>query len=152
MKRITTNDPETRSADVVAENLEYPKMLLPEAFSEGKVDFEVLKLLLGDAVDERNEKYGLNWPTSTKPGRSVLTFENLILERQALTEPMFIEPKQMETVRVNGSVGWIAGLVGQRSGRFHRAAIDSWIEEKTGATGAQTFWNSAKPSNAQGED
>ena len=43
MKRITTNDPETRSADVVAENLEHLKILFPEAFTEGKVDFEVLK-------------------------------------------------------------------------------------------------------------
>ena len=35
--------------------------------------------------------------------------------------------------------------------RFRRAAIDSWIEEKTGAIGAQTFGNGAKPSNADEE-
>ena len=61
MKKITANDPESRSADVVAENLEGLKALFPEAFTEGKVDFEALKQLLGDKVDEREEKYGLNW-------------------------------------------------------------------------------------------
>lgn len=41
---------------------------------------------------------------------SVLTYEDLIRERQVLTEPLFIEPMQMETVRANGSGGWISGL------------------------------------------
>ena len=53
MKKITINDPETRSADVVAENLEYLKRLFPEAFTEGQVDCKVLKQLLGGAGDER---------------------------------------------------------------------------------------------------
>ena len=35
MKKITINNPETRSADVVAENLERLKALFPEAFTEG---------------------------------------------------------------------------------------------------------------------
>lgn len=61
MKKILVNDPETRSADIVAENLEHLKALFPEAFTEGKVDFEVLKQLLDGDVDEREEKYGLNW-------------------------------------------------------------------------------------------
>ena len=61
MKKITANDPETRSADIVAENIEHLKALFPEAFTEGKIDFEVLKQLLGGAVEKREEKYGLNW-------------------------------------------------------------------------------------------
>ena len=61
MKKIILNDPEARSADVAAENLEHLKVLFSEAFTEGKVDFDVLKQLLGGAVDEREEKYGLNW-------------------------------------------------------------------------------------------
>ena len=61
MKKITSNDPETRSADVVAENVEHLKTLFPEAFTEGKVNFEVLKQILGSEVDDSEEKYGLNW-------------------------------------------------------------------------------------------
>lgn len=61
MDKIVTGDPQTRSSDVVAENLERLKALFPEAFTEGKVNFEVLKQLLGDTVDDREEKYGLTW-------------------------------------------------------------------------------------------
>ena len=61
MQQISTNDPETRSADIVAENLQHLRTLFPEAFAEGKVDFEVLKQLLGDEVAEGEDKYGLNW-------------------------------------------------------------------------------------------
>jgi adenine-specific DNA-methyltransferase len=50
-----------QSADIVAENIDQLKALFPEAFTEGKMDFDVLKQLLGGAVDEREEKYGLNW-------------------------------------------------------------------------------------------
>jgi adenine-specific DNA-methyltransferase len=52
---------ETKSADILAENIEQLKVLFPEAFSEGKIDFDVLKQLLGGIVDDREEKYGLNW-------------------------------------------------------------------------------------------
>ena len=61
IKKLDTNDPETKSADIVARNLAAVKLLFPEAFIEGVVDFEALKSLLGAAVDERDEKYGLNW-------------------------------------------------------------------------------------------
>ena len=61
MRKIVANDPETRSSDVVSENVEHLKTLFPEVLTEGKIDFEVLKLLLGAGLDEREEKYGLNW-------------------------------------------------------------------------------------------
>lgn len=61
MKKLTAEDIETKSLDVVAGNIEHLKTLFPEAFKEGKVDFDVLKQVLGGAVDEREEKYGLNW-------------------------------------------------------------------------------------------
>ena len=61
MEKIIAGDPETRSQDVVDGNLERLKALFPEAFTEGRVDFEVLRQILGDAVDDREEKYGLIW-------------------------------------------------------------------------------------------
>lgn len=51
----------TTSADIVKDNIEALKTLFPEAFTEGKIDFEVLKQMLGGDVEEREEKYGLNW-------------------------------------------------------------------------------------------
>lgn len=62
MKRLTPESPELRSADLVAENIERLRELFPEAFAnEGKIDFDVLRQLLGDRVDDGDERYGLNW-------------------------------------------------------------------------------------------
>ena len=61
MQKLTAADPETKSIDLVAENLGRLRDLFPEAFTEEKLDFDVLKQLLGSALDERDEKYGLNW-------------------------------------------------------------------------------------------
>ncbi len=73
MKKITVNDPETRSADVVATSVEHLKALFPEAFTEGKVDFAVLKHLLGGAVAEGEEKYGLTWHGKRRARQLALT-------------------------------------------------------------------------------
>ncbi|MDE0529074.1 MAG: site-specific DNA-methyltransferase [Truepera sp.] len=73
MGKIVANDPETRSEDVVAENIEHLKTLFPEAFTEGKIDFEVLKQLLGGEVEEREEKYGLNWHGKRQARQLALT-------------------------------------------------------------------------------
>ena len=73
MKKIIANDPETCSTDIVAENIEQLKSLFPEAFTEGKINFEVLKQLLGDAVNEREEKYGLNWHGKRQARQLALT-------------------------------------------------------------------------------
>src|ERR1019366_7871576 len=61
MKRLDADSPEVKSADIVEDNVTALKTLFPEAFAEGKIDFEVLKSLLGGVIDERDEKYGLNW-------------------------------------------------------------------------------------------
>jgi len=73
MKKLTVEDPETKSPDIVAENSEQLKALFPEAFTEGKLDFDVLKQLLGGAVDEREEKYGLNWHGKRRARQLALT-------------------------------------------------------------------------------
>ena len=73
MNKITANDLKTYSADIVSENVEHLKTLFPEVFSEGKIDFEVLKQLLGGEVDEREEKYGLNWHGKRQARQLALT-------------------------------------------------------------------------------
>jgi adenine-specific DNA-methyltransferase len=73
MKPLTAQDPETHSPDIVAGNVEQLKALFPEAFTEGKLDFEVLKQLLGGSVEEREEKYGLNWHGKRRARQLALT-------------------------------------------------------------------------------
>lgn len=73
MHKLDVSDPEMRSADIVAQNVEQLKSSFPDAFTEGKVDFEVLKQLLGGAVEEREEKYGLNWHGKRRARQLALT-------------------------------------------------------------------------------
>ena len=73
MKKLIANDPNTRSTDIVAENIEHLKALFPEVFTEGKIDFDVLKQLLGGAVEECEEKYGLNWHGKRRARQLALT-------------------------------------------------------------------------------
>jgi adenine-specific DNA-methyltransferase len=40
--------------------LGFEPSVFPDAVTEGRIDFEVLKSLLGTEVHEREEKYGLN--------------------------------------------------------------------------------------------
>ena len=73
MKKVQPKEGE--SANIVSENLERLKELFPEAFSEGGIDFDVLRQLLGDAkiLDEGKEKYGLNWHGKKKARQIALT-------------------------------------------------------------------------------
>ena len=66
MMKITATDPEARSADVLAENIERLKALFPEIVTESTdgvaINVDVLKGLVGDkTVTDVDEKYGLNW-------------------------------------------------------------------------------------------
>lgn len=70
---VTPQDPEAASADLTAENIQALKTLFPQAFGDGRIDFEVLRQLLGDAVDDGDEKYGLNWSGKRRARRLALT-------------------------------------------------------------------------------
>lgn len=61
MNKITANDPEARSADLIAANIERLKSVFPEVLVDGRINFDVLRQLLGDDLDDGDEKYGLNW-------------------------------------------------------------------------------------------
>jgi adenine-specific DNA-methyltransferase len=88
-----------RSEDIVADKQAELAKLFPEAVTEGgKIDFERLRLVIGQAVDIGKERYGMNWPgkadcfrTIQKPSIGTLrpssdesvncdTTENLIIE------------------------------------------------------------------------
>ncbi len=55
-----------KTMDIVAENVGRLKELFPEAFTEGKVDFEALKEVLGSFVDDRDERYSFTWNDKSK--------------------------------------------------------------------------------------
>ena len=61
-----TDQPEKldlRSQDIAEDKRQEILRLFPEVRTEGgKLDFERLKLVLGEAVDVGKERYGMNWP------------------------------------------------------------------------------------------
>ncbi|WP_372837459.1 site-specific DNA-methyltransferase [Phaeovulum sp.] len=67
------NKKDGESLNIVEENIEALKAVLPDAFSEDGIDFEALRQLLGDEVAEGNEKYGLNWHGKKKARQIALT-------------------------------------------------------------------------------
>ncbi len=78
MKRLDATDPETRSRDVIEENIERLKAMFPELITEGPdgaaVNVDVLKELVGDAtVTDCDEKYGLSWHGKRRARRLALT-------------------------------------------------------------------------------
>ena len=54
---------EATSANITDEQKAKLKSLFPEIVTEGgAIDFDRLKLTLGEAVDAGKERYGMNWP------------------------------------------------------------------------------------------
>lgn len=56
-------DPKTdgSTADIVGQNTEKLKELFPEVFTDGNIDFDALRDILGSYVDDRQERYSFNW-------------------------------------------------------------------------------------------
>ncbi|WP_213797786.1 site-specific DNA-methyltransferase [Klebsiella aerogenes] len=57
---------DSKSMDIVADNVSKLKELFPEVFTEGKVDFDSLKEVLGGYIDGREERYSFTWNGKSK--------------------------------------------------------------------------------------
>lgn len=71
--QVTRDDEAAGSGDMVAGNIARLSALFPEIVTDGKVDFEVLRELLGDAVEDSEERYGLNWKGKRKARAFAMT-------------------------------------------------------------------------------
>ena len=97
-----------KSVDVVEEKREQLKALFPEAFTEGqKIDFERLKLTLGEMVDPGKERYGMNWPGKAdcfkiiqQPSIAALTPVRDESVDFDTTENLFIEGDNLEVLKL----------------------------------------------------
>lgn len=54
------------SLDLQKNNIDKIKELFPEAVEEGKINFDMLRAMLGDEVDESREKYQFTWNGKAK--------------------------------------------------------------------------------------
>lgn len=66
MEKITIDSPESKSINITNKNIEQLKQLFPEVISEGRINFDTLKKLLGDEVDESDERYNFTWNGKNK--------------------------------------------------------------------------------------
>ena len=97
------------SKDLVAERIEQMKALFPEIATEGdgSIDFEKLRLILGDEVDEGDERYAFTWPGKADAIRQSQTVTTATL-RPCLaksvnwdtTQNLYIEGDNLEVLKL----------------------------------------------------
>ena len=83
------------------------KQQLPEVFTEGKIDWEKLKVTLGENINFSNERYVLNWAGKSDAFRVMQepSYQTLIpVEEDSVdfygTENIFIEGENLEVLKV----------------------------------------------------
>ena len=123
-RKMTEHIPEPekldlRSHDIAEEKRQELLRLFPEIRTEGgKIDFERLKHVLGEAVDVGKERYGMNWPgkadcfkTIQSPSLATLrpcpeesinfdTTENLIIEGDNLEVLKLLQKSYLGRVKM----------------------------------------------------
>jgi len=97
-----------KSLDIAEEKRKMLKELFPEVFTEGsKIDFDRLKLTLGEDVDTGKERYGMNWPGKAdcfKTIKAPSTGTLLPCREESVefdnTENLFIEGDNLEVLKI----------------------------------------------------
>ena len=54
------------SRNIVSDNVSKLKEIFPDVITEDKIDFEKLKLILGEDVETGSERYSFTWPGKTQ--------------------------------------------------------------------------------------
>jgi len=96
------------SFDIKAHQLERLKEIFPEAFTEGsKVDWDKLRLTLGEAVDTGKERFGMNWPGKSECFKTIQqpSIATLVPAREEsvdfdTTQNIFIEGDNLEVLKL----------------------------------------------------
>ena len=107
MERITGDSPEAKSLDITQQNIAQLKQLFPDVFSENKIDFEALKAVLGEDIDESEERYNFTWNGKTKSRQIAQTPSTGTLRpckeesvNWDTTENLFIEGDNLEVLKL----------------------------------------------------
>lgn len=97
-----------KSMNIAEDKLRHLKIVFPEVFTEGlKVDFEKLRIALGENVEVGKERFGINWPGKSDCFRiiqapSVATL--VPMEKESVnfrtSENLFIEGDNLEVLKL----------------------------------------------------
>jgi adenine-specific DNA-methyltransferase len=95
------------SLDPAMDKIEQLKKILPEVFTEGKIDMEKMKATLGEKIEFANERYVLNWAGKSDAFRTLQapTTATLVPDRDESvdfdnTDNIFIEGENLEVLKV----------------------------------------------------
>lgn len=95
------------SLDILEENLEKMKQDFPEAFEEGKINFDILRQILGEYVDDAREKYQFTWNGKGKalhisqtPSLGTLRPCHEKSKNWGSTENLYIEGDNLEVLKI----------------------------------------------------
>jgi len=107
MEQISNQSAESKSLDITDANIEQLKQLFPDVFSEGKVDFDALKAVLGEAVDDSDERYNFTWNGKNRARQIAQTPSTGTLRpckedsvNWDSTENLFIEGDNLEVLKL----------------------------------------------------
>src|SRR5699024_6459267 len=107
------------SPDLTQVNIEKMNELFPEIVTEGKVDFDMLKTVLGEEIDDRSERYKFEWHGkkesllgSQQPSKGTLRPDKEASKKFDTTENLYIEGDNLEVLKLlqksyNGKVKMI---------------------------------------------
>ena len=107
MERKTAANSISQSADIVSDNIDKLKQLFPSICTEGYIDFEALKDILGDKVETDPEYYRFTWPgkamakeEARKPSRGTLRPAKDESVNWDTTENLYIEGDNLEVLKL----------------------------------------------------
>tara|TARA_R100000935_G_scaffold22547_2_gene41478 strand:- start:1359 stop:3212 length:1854 start_codon:yes stop_codon:yes gene_type:complete len=107
MEKITINSPEAKSLDIKQQNIEQLKLIFPNIFSDNKIDFEALKAVLGEEIDDSEERYNFTWNGKAKARQIAQTPSTGTLRPSKeesvnwdTTENLYIEGDNLEVLKV----------------------------------------------------
>ena len=98
---------DSKSLDIVEQNIEKLKELFPEIFSEGGIDFVKLKNELGEFIDKENERYNFTWNGKQKAKKIAQTSSTGTLrpakkesKNWDTTQNLYIEGDNLEVLKL----------------------------------------------------
>ena len=96
-----------QSMNLTENNIDNLKQLFPEVFTEGKIDFDKLRLVLGDNIEENDERYQFTWNGKSEaiknaqtPSMGTLRPDKESSKNWETTENLYIEGDNLEVLKL----------------------------------------------------
>lgn len=96
-----------QSKDIVSENISKIKEIFPNVIVDGRIDFEMLKSILGEDTNDAHERYAFTWPGKTqvikesyKQSTGTLRPSKTESKNWNITQNIYIEGDNLEVLKL----------------------------------------------------